>query len=59
MKHQLLNSFHNFDFRTSKFFGLNTIEETYGVEISIWCIKIGIVLLLHFKPYGEASAGGL
>jgi hypothetical protein len=25
----------------------------------IWCIKIGIVLVLHYKPWVEASAGGL
>jgi hypothetical protein len=24
-----------------------------------WCIKIGIVLVLHFNPWVEASAGGL
>jgi hypothetical protein len=25
----------------------------------IWCIKIGNVLVLHFNPWVEASAGGL
>jgi hypothetical protein len=25
----------------------------------IWCIKIGIVLVFYFKPWVEASAGGL
>jgi hypothetical protein len=25
----------------------------------IWCSKIGIVLVLHFNPWVEASAGGL
>jgi hypothetical protein len=25
----------------------------------IWCIKIGIALVLHFNPWIEASAGGL
>jgi hypothetical protein len=25
----------------------------------IWCIKIGIVLVLYFNPWVEASAGGL
>jgi hypothetical protein len=25
----------------------------------VWCIKIGIVLILHFKPWVEASTGGL
>jgi cbb3-type cytochrome oxidase subunit 1 len=31
----------------------------YLVEMHIWCIKIGIVLVLHFNPWVEASAGGL
>jgi hypothetical protein len=25
----------------------------------IWCIKIGNILVLHFNPWVEASAGGL
>jgi hypothetical protein len=25
----------------------------------IWCIKIGIVLVLHLNPWVETSAGGL
>jgi hypothetical protein len=25
----------------------------------IWCIRIGNVLVLHFNPWVEASAGGL
>jgi hypothetical protein len=25
----------------------------------MWCIKTGIVLILHFNPWVEASAGGL
>jgi hypothetical protein len=51
-------SFHNF-FRISNFFGLSITEETLLVEIRIWCIKIGIVLVLHINPWVEASAGGL
>jgi hypothetical protein len=31
----------------------------YAYEMRIWCIKIGIVLVLHFNPWVEASAGGL
>jgi hypothetical protein len=31
----------------SNFFGLSITEETLLVEIRIWCIKIGIVLVLH------------
>jgi hypothetical protein len=27
--------------------------------MSIWCIKIGIVLVLHFNPRVKASACGL
>jgi hypothetical protein len=27
--------------------------------MSIWCIKIGKVLVLHFNPWVEACAGGL
>jgi hypothetical protein len=33
--------------RLSKFFGLSISEETLLVEMRIWCIKIGIVLVLH------------
>jgi cbb3-type cytochrome oxidase subunit 1 len=43
----------------SNFFGPSTTEETLLVEMHIWCIKIGIVLALHFNPWVEASAGGL
>jgi hypothetical protein len=25
----------------------------------VWCINIGIVLVLHFNPWVKASAGGL
>jgi hypothetical protein len=27
--------------------------------MSIWWMKIGIVLVLHFNPWVKASAGGL
>jgi hypothetical protein len=46
-------------FRISNFFGLSTTEETWLVDMRICCIKIGIVLVLHFNPWVEASAGGL
>jgi hypothetical protein len=39
-------------------FGLSITEETLLVENRIWCIKIGIVLVLHFNPWVESSAGG-
>jgi hypothetical protein len=29
------------------------------VEMRIWCINIGIVLVLHFNSWVEASAGEL
>ena len=29
------------------------------VEMRIWCIKIGIVLVFHFNLWVEASTGGL
>ena len=54
---RLFYSFHNFsDFN---FFGLSTTDETWLVEMRIWCIKIGNVLVLHLNPWVEASAGGL
>jgi hypothetical protein len=31
--------------RISNFFGLSTTDETWWVEMRIWCIKIGIVLV--------------
>jgi hypothetical protein len=48
-------------FRIFKFFGLHMsiTEETYFVEMRIWCIKLGIVEDLHLNPLVEASAGGL
>jgi hypothetical protein len=36
-----------FFFRISNLFGLSTTEVTWLVEMHIWCIKIGIVLVLH------------
>jgi hypothetical protein len=55
---RLIYSFHDV-FRISNFFGLRITEETKVVEMHIWCIKIGIVLVLHFNPWVKASAGGL
>ena len=37
----------------------HTTDDTSLVEMRIWCIKISIVLTLHFNPWVEASAGGL
>ena len=34
-------------------------NDTWVVEMRIWCIKIGMVLVLHFIPCVEVSAGGL
>jgi hypothetical protein len=51
--------FSQFVFRLSNFSGVSTTEETSLVEMRIWCIKIGIELVLHFNPWFEASAGGL
>jgi hypothetical protein len=50
---------HNFFPRISNLFSLSITEETLLVEMRIWCIKTGIVLVLHFNPWVEASAGGL
>jgi hypothetical protein len=36
-------------FSDFQLFGLSTIDETSLVEMRIWCIKIGIVLVLHNK----------
>jgi hypothetical protein len=36
-------------FRISYFFGLSTTDETWLVEMHIWCIKIGIVLVLYLN----------
>jgi hypothetical protein len=48
-----------FFFKISNFFGVGTTDETWFVEMCICCMKIGIVLVLYFKPWVEASAGGL
>jgi hypothetical protein len=45
---RLFYSFHFFIIIISNFFGLSTTEETLLVEMRIWCIKIGIVLVLHW-----------
>jgi hypothetical protein len=36
-------------FRISNYFDLSITEETWVVEIRIWCIKIVNVLVLHFE----------
>jgi hypothetical protein len=45
--------------RISNFFDPSITEETWVVEICIWCIKIGNVLVLHFNRWVKVSAGGL
>jgi hypothetical protein len=40
-------------------FDLSITEETWVVKMRILCIKIVNVLVLHFSPLVEASAGGL
>jgi hypothetical protein len=46
---RLFYGFYNFsDFNI---FGLSTTDETWLVEMRIWCIKIGIVLVLHLKDF--------
>jgi hypothetical protein len=52
-------SFHIFFPRISNFFDRSITEKTLVVEMRIWSIKIGNVLVLHFNPWVEASAGGL
>jgi hypothetical protein len=44
--HPTALSVFTFLFRISNFFDLRITEETWLVEMRIWCIKIGIVLLL-------------
>jgi hypothetical protein len=45
-----LVQFSQFFSRISNVFGLSTTEETYKVvEMRIWCIKIGVVLVLHIN----------
>jgi hypothetical protein len=53
---RLLSSFHTPPPPISNFFGLSTTEETLVFEMRIWCIKIGIVLILHFQ-YIDAGQG--
>jgi hypothetical protein len=36
-------------FRISNFFGPSITDETWLVEMCIWCIKIGIVIVLYFE----------
>jgi hypothetical protein len=38
-------------FRISNFYGPSTAEETWVVEMRIWCIEIDIVLVLHVVIY--------
>jgi hypothetical protein len=38
---------------------LDSIILTWVVEMHIWCIKVVNLLVLHFNPWVEASAGGL
>jgi hypothetical protein len=46
-------SFHRIFFlRISNFFDLSITEETIVVEMHIWCIKLGNVLVLHCKELG-------
>jgi hypothetical protein len=45
--------------RISNFFDLSITEETWVVEMRIWCIKIINIFVLHFNSWVEASAGGL
>jgi uncharacterized MAPEG superfamily protein len=54
---RLIYSFRNV-FRISGFFGLGVAEETWVVEVHIWCIKIGIVLVLHIKNYSNIQLEG-
>jgi hypothetical protein len=46
-------------FGFSNLFDITITEETLVVEMHIWCIKIGIVLVLHFNPGVYTSAGRL
>jgi hypothetical protein len=50
----LLLQFSHF-FSDFNFFGLSTTDETWLVEMRIWCIKTGIVLILHYKRYQQKS----
>ena len=58
-QHLVFSAFSHLFFGLPTFSGPSTTNETLLVEMRIWCIKIGIVLALHFNPWVEASAGGL
>ena len=51
-----LIQFSRFVFRISQFFGRSTTEGTQVVEMRIWCIKIGIVLVLYSTIWSFNSA---
>jgi hypothetical protein len=42
-----LFQFSHFFFQISNFFNLSITEETWVVEMHIWCIKIVNILVLH------------
>jgi hypothetical protein len=46
-----LFQFSHFFFRISNIFDLNITKETWVVEMCIWCIKIGTVLVFIFQNY--------
>jgi hypothetical protein len=50
-------SFYIFLCRISNFFDLSITEETWLVEMRIWCIKTVNVFVLHFIPGVVAYAG--
>jgi hypothetical protein len=54
-----LFQFSQFFFRIFNFFDLSITGKTWVVEMRIWCIKIGNILVLHFSPWVEVSVGGL
>jgi hypothetical protein len=54
-----LTVFTLFFFWISSSLDLSITEETWVVEMCIWCIKICNVLVLHFNPWFEATTGGL
>jgi hypothetical protein len=56
----LFTDFHNIFPRISNFFGLSLTEETQLIIRNEHLMhQIGIVLVLHFNPWVEASVGGL
>jgi hypothetical protein len=44
-----------FFFSDFQLFGLSTTDETSLVEMRTWCIKIGIVLVLHSKDMAKVK----